>query len=195
MVTFEALRRRTNAVLLVLGVLASVMCTAARADDEAANRVYVRAGQGGMRYAKTIPAESHGQKGKTLVYKVQEGADRLETEYPWYANRLYLGGAGDQTVVRLGPWRRGQEPKEGDLAIGIYRAGKTIKEYQCLDLVKAGWQVETSVSHYAISRKVSGFQWMGKGDKYAFVVVAVSGKVFAFDIDTGELTDVPSERG
>ena len=46
------------------------LCTPLAADDEAANRPVVRSSEYGGVYARSVPDENYGQKGKTRVYRV-----------------------------------------------------------------------------------------------------------------------------
>src|SRR5262245_41894981 len=100
--------RLMNALTRCLFVLA-LLAASARADKEAGRLQSVKSGEYGRRYAKSVPEEGYGQKGKTDVYRVEEGTDVLECSYEWYSGRLYLGGIGDKTLVRFGPWHRGSK--------------------------------------------------------------------------------------
>jgi len=168
------------------------LCVVAIADREAANRPVVRSSEHGAVYAKSVPDESYGQKGKTRVFIVGADRDTLISEYDWYAWELYIGGSGDLTLIRFGPWHRGHEPKETHLALGIYRNGKPLREYTTLELKKLGSGVSASDSHYTIFKRRIGFRWL-KGDDYVYEVEGVSGKVFTFDLNTGAVVDKTTE--
>lgn len=106
--------------LQLLGALALVLCTVApgaRADDEAANRAYVRASEWGSFYAKSVPSAAYGTEGRTQVYRVvAEGPDELLHRYEWYAPELFLEGflgTNDVYVAQLGPSPRGHEAPGG----------------------------------------------------------------------------------
>ncbi|MBO0861100.1 MAG: hypothetical protein J2P21_21975, partial [Chloracidobacterium sp.] len=114
----------------------------ASADDEASNIVYIKSSKYGRIYAKCIPAELYGSKGVTKIYLVKEGEDKLESSYPWYSKEVYLSDRpGGVSVVRLGPWARGQTAKREDLAIGFYLSGETLKEYSTLDIAGTPYNV------------------------------------------------------
>src|SRR4030067_2966106 len=93
-------------------VLLMALCVQAVADDEAANRPVVRSSEYGAAYAKSVPNESYGQKGKTRVFSVGKDRDTLISEYDWYASEIYIGGSGEGTLIRFGPWHRGRQPPD-----------------------------------------------------------------------------------
>jgi hypothetical protein len=179
--------------LLMVEVFLAMSCVMALADDEAANGPVVRSSEYGGVYAKSVPAEPYGQKGKTMVFGVGQDCDTLICEYEWYANEMYLGGAGDATVVRFGPWQRGRSPQGEHLALGIYRNGKTVREYSTLEMQQLGSGVSESVSHYTIFKRRFGFRWL-KGNDYVYEVEAVGGKVFQLDLTTGSVTEKNAEQ-
>jgi hypothetical protein len=180
-----------NALTRCLFVLA-LIAAGARADQEARNLPIVKSGEYGRRYAKSIPDEGYGQKGETHVYRVEAGTDVLECSYDWFSGTLYLGGIWDMTLVRFGPWHRGREVLPEHLAIGIYRDGKTIREYSCADMIKAGSGMSQSVSHYRVFGKTVGFRRL-EANKFVFEVEGASRKLFAFDLDTGEILNTNAE--
>ncbi|MCX7046132.1 MAG: hypothetical protein NTX50_11685 [Candidatus Sumerlaeota bacterium] len=169
-------------------MIVSLLCARAIADDEASNRPVVRSFTYGSVYAKSIPDENYGQKGKTTLYSVGRASDTLICSYDWFANEIYIGGAGESTVVRFGPWQRGDKPQDDHLAIGIYRDGKTIKEYSTKQIEALGAGVSESVSHYQVFGKRLGFRWLN-GNDYVFEVEGSSGKVFTFDTNTGAVIE------
>lgn len=177
-------------VLIAALVIAS--STATLADDEAANRPVVRSSEYGSVYAKSVPGESYGQRGKTRVFGVHADRDTLICEYDWYANEIYIGGAGETTLIRFGPWQRGHEPQEDHLALGLYRNGKAVREYSTAEMERLGTGVSASVSHYTIFERRLGFRWL-KGNSYVYEIEGVSGKVFTFDLETGAIMDKKGE--
>jgi len=164
-----------------------------QADDEAANRPVVRASEHGAIYAKSVPAETYGQKGKTKVFAVGRESDALICQYDWFADQIYLGGTGDATLIRFGPWQRGRQPQEGHLALGIYRNGKVVREYSTAEIEKLGSGVSSSVSHYQVFAQPMGFRWL-KGNSYVFEVKGAKGKVFTFDLDSGNINEKGTEQ-
>jgi hypothetical protein len=160
----------------------------ASADEEASNVAYVKTSKYGRSYAKCIPSEPYGSKGVTKVYLVREGEDQLESSYPWYSKEVYLSDRpGGVSVVRLGPWARGQTAKREDLAIGFYFSGGTLKEYSTLDIAGMPDNVGRSVSHYTVFKEVAGYRETEGGA--AFDVVAVDGRVISFDVRTSEILE------
>ncbi|MBN1151124.1 hypothetical protein JXA84_07915 [candidate division WOR-3 bacterium] len=156
------------------------------ADEEMSNRPVVRASQYGLTYAKSIPDAAYGDMGKTFIYSVGWENDEIICEYNWYAYEIYLGGPGETTIVRFGPWHRGNEPKEDHLAIGFYRDQEVLREYSTVEIKNLGSGISVSVSHYEIFGEKPGFSYAGDDD-YVFEVKGVSGKLFSFDISSGDL--------
>jgi hypothetical protein len=161
-----------------------ISCFPSFPDSEAPNQPIVKSSEHGRYYAKSVPDEHYGQKGKTQVFSVGKDSDTLICEYDWYAREIYMGGAGDATLVRFGPWHRGHEPKDTDLAIGFYRDGKMVREYTTPELVKLGSGISQSVSHYQVFHRRLGFRWLKEND-YAFEVEGVNKQTFIFDTNTG----------
>lgn len=164
-----------------------LLAGAALADQEASNRPIVRSSEYGAYYAKSVPLEEYGPDGVTRVYHVGAEEDTFLYEYPWYASDLYLGGIGDGTLVRFGPWARGREPREDHLAIGFYRDGKVVREYSTLDIADLGSGVSESVSHYEVFGERLGFAW--SNDDVFFEVMGVDGTLLRFDLADGELAE------
>ena len=163
----------------------AICCVRASADDEAGNRAVLRALTYGGVYARSVPDDRYGSKGRTRVSSVGRDADALVCEYDWYASEMYLGGDGDRTLVRLGPWHRGHEPQADHLVLGIYRDGKTLREYSTLELKQMGSGISRSVSHYNILQEERrGFRWL-KDNTFVFEVTGIDGKLFRFDLTTG----------
>lgn len=174
-----------KALIALAVLLFSVACYA---DQEASNRPVVRSSEYGIVYAKSIPDEDYGQKGKTYLYYVGSEKDELICEYNWFANEIYIGGSGETFVVRFGPWHRGYEPQDTHLAIGIYNGSRVVREYSTTDLIKMGSGISNSVSHYQVFGKRLGFRWIS-GDIFVFEVEGTCGKVFSFDLQTGSLIE------
>ena len=185
---------KRHVIILILAYhVASTLCSVAVADEEIANRPVVRSSEQGVVYAKSVPDAGYGQSGTTRVYSVAKDRDELTCEYDWYANEIYIGGAGDGTLVRFGPWHRGHEPQESHLAVGIYRNGKSIREYTTLEIQRLGSGFSKSKSHYTIFKRRLGFQWL-KDNVCVYEVEGVSGKVFGFDLETGVITERTTEQ-
>ncbi len=73
----------------IVVLLSLVMATTSLADVERPNspRVFVSDYQ--ECYAKSVPAEDHGDRGTTSIYRVEVGNDRLIFTYPWYSQQLH----------------------------------------------------------------------------------------------------------
>lgn len=157
-----------------------------KGDDIADNTIYVKSSPNGHCYAKAIPDDRYGSKGVTKIYAVRESEDRLIEIYPWYAQQIDLQTtAWGVSVVRIGTWHRGQGASKGDLAIGLYLAGKTLKEYSTLDLALALNSSDNQPKYFGIL-KAPGYRWRGSNN-YVFDIETGDGKTLSFDVKTGEL--------
>ena len=166
------------------------------ADEEASNISHVTASQHGQCYAKSIPAELHGQRGVTRIYKVAADKDVLLHALEWFSQRVYLecnvspsSGPVGVSVVRLGPWARGHQANDNELGIAFYFKGALVKRYSTLDLAGAPDNVSRSVSHYTVIDSVDGYRWSGTGNRYEFVVRMTDARALRFDPTTGEFTE------
>lgn len=178
----------TQHTILLLSVYSSLQLLAAVAlgDDEASNRIYVQSSTYGSYYAKCIPDELYGTKGRTLLYQVRKGEDDLIHTFEWYSARVYLQHtAWGPSVIRLGPWHRGRTPSAEDLALALYRNGKLLIAYSTKDIATLGG-VSESVSHYTVFQKIHGYRWIDSND-YAFDVQLHNGRTISFDVNTGEI--------
>lgn len=172
--------------LWAIGLL--LVARGAAADDEASNRPVVRSSEYGICFARSTPDEDWGTSGETLVYRVGNGEDVLISRYDWFSSEIYIGGPGDCTVVRFGPWQRGSSPDTSHFALGIYRDGETIREYSTSDMAEAGSGVSRSVSHYEVFGERLGFRWLD-GETCVFEVEGVGGSLFSFDLATGDILE------
>ncbi len=175
--------------LLVL----SALLTAAPAfcDEEASNQPLVKSSEWGRLYAKSVPDENYGSKGKTVLYAVEKDKDNLVCTFDWYANQMYILDNG-AIIVRLGPWARGREASADHLAIAFYKDCKELKSYSTLDMAGTPSNVSSSVSHYQIFEKIAGFRWIVSND-FAFDVTTFDGRSLSFDAATGELINKEDE--
>lgn len=169
-----------------------LICSPLLADQEAGNRSIVAASEYGACYAKSVPAESYGNAGKTLIYRVAAGEDELVHEYGWFSQQIYLVcNASDSTrptgvaAVSMGPWARGHEASADVLALAFHFDGKTVREYSTLEIAGKPDNVSRSISHYTAIEEVLGFRWV-RGNEYAFEVRTTDGRMLAFDAVTGE---------
>jgi hypothetical protein len=172
-----------------------VSATFVFADEEAANRIYVTAAPSGQFYAKSYPAKPFGLEGRTEVYQVGE-KDVLVQTYDWYSPGVYVEGwIGPKTVyvVQLGPWQRGHEASKDHLALAFYKNDKLLKRYSTLDIARSPTNVSTSVSHYSVLGKITGFVWPFITNTLYFEAETQDKKPLVFDADTG-LIVTPEER-
>jgi hypothetical protein len=185
----------TRYIVLLLCCLALV-ANPVLADQESRNWIRVTASvtdgtaYHGDRYAKSIPDEDSGTKGRTRIYRVGRDEDTLEHEFDWYAITVHLCGTSDGTsVVRMGPWNRGGEPKKDDLALAFYFAGNLVHSYSTLDIALKPQNVQASVSHYQWAKRVHGYCWLQGpgGQRKGFALETMDGRTLSFDMKTGEL--------
>lgn len=188
---FAAIPALTAAVLFAPLLLTTA--TKARADTESPNRAHVVAGivDGDLYrgcYAKSVPTARWGMQGITRIYEVRRGKDRLIATHNWYAKTLYLrcrrgaNGALEARVVRFGPWQRGRQASKADLAIAFYSGGRELARYSTLDLAGRPDNVQRSVSHYRVIRRIKGL-----GYQNSFRLELIDGRMLSFDLATGRL--------
>lgn len=166
--------------------------TAAAADQEASNIPHAQSDTYGRCYAKSLPDEYYGEAGETHIYQVERDTDLLLDHYDWFAQRLFLqcnmsrNGDVGASIVRMGPWSRGQEAADDQLAIAFYFKGALLRSYSTLDIAGAPGNVAASVSHYQVIAEVPGYRWID-GDHYAFDIVTIDRRTLSFDPLTGDL--------
>src|SRR5262245_59669848 len=185
-----AMKYRYGIWLFVLGLCVPFGHT--RGDDLASNTVYVKPGPYGRYYAKAIPDELFGSKGVTRIYVVNKGEDQLIETYPWYSHDIDLQHAlWGISVVRIGTCRMAQEVNKDDLAIGLYLAGKTLREYSTLDLALA---IDDSGprSRYCRYPKILGYRSIGSNEY--ILDIEIGGKTLSFDTKTGERLRDPKTK-
>jgi len=189
--------RHRRALALSIGAFLAapllIHSAAAHADEEAANKPQIFTGimTGDLNngcYAKSVPTAHWGMAGTTQVYAVRKGKDRLIARFPWYARKLYLqcrrgtNGAITVTLVRFGPWQRGQQASKDHFAIGFYENGRALATYSTLDLAGRPDNVRPSVSHYRVIRKIVGFDGSRR-----FRIVLTDGRRLVFDLESGAM--------
>ena len=67
----------------------------------------------------------------------------------------------------------------------FYRDGVLLRRYSTLDIAGRPENVRASVSHYEVIGEIAGYAWLD-GNRYAFAVRTVDGRVLRFDAGTGE---------
>lgn len=161
-------------------------------DDEASNVPHVSASRYGRCYAKAVPNSQYGPAGRTRAYWVRARQDSLLASYDWFSQRIFLEcnvAAGDGpvalSVVRFGPWARGQQANAKDLALAFYRGSRLLRRYSTLDIAGRPTNVSPSVSHYTVIDSVMGYRWID-GNRFRFDVRTTDGRLLSFDPATGE---------
>ena len=128
-----------------------------RADKEAIPSSFVVTSEYGQSFFKMIPSKGKWQENKYVTtkeafgvaYSIDEEGNLKELwkTSGWYSSELYLSLDG-QFLVRMGPWNKGHEPNNSDLAVAFYKNGNLLKEYSVIDLVKDKSKIQPTTSHY-----------------------------------------------
>ena len=182
----------------LIGIALTAVAVAVRADSEAPNTAHVAASEYGRCYVKSVPDDWHGQKGTTRVYQVGAAEDTLLHTFDWFSQRIHIecfvsppSGPVQTAVVRFGPWARGHQANDRQLALAFYFGGELKRRYSTLDIAGTPDNVSRSVSHYTVIEAVDGFRWLGSANRYEFVVRTSDGRTLRFDPSTGEQTSPP----
>jgi hypothetical protein len=175
---------RINFVLfLILTIYSGYVC----ADQEASNRVYVTSSEWGQFYAKSIPSDSYGTKGKTIIFRVEKDIDTEIITYDWYSTQIFIASSFDDSqvyVVTPGPWSRAQVAEDKAMALQIYKGKKLIKAFTNKDFASLGGETQRSKSHFTIIESIIGFTHP-YGNKVYFNLKLHGGKTLILDLDTG----------
>jgi hypothetical protein len=172
-------------VVTILWAIAS-----AQADEEVANRLYIRAGQNGTCYAKAVPSAPGGVGGTTTIYSVEADGDKPLYSFSWYASALYIecppGTTAESAIslVRIGEWPRGRKASGDQLAIAFYVRNQLVKQYSTLDIAGSPENVAASKSHYRVIDHVLGY---GLATPKDFQVVTTDSRKLSFDPFSGDL--------
>src|SRR5581483_1632307 len=175
-----------------LALIALLLTQQVLGDVEQTNDPVIAAGDSGTCYAKSVPNDNAGKESITTVYQVRRERDEPSEIYYWYARNLFVlcniwrGNKSETTVVRIGPWARGFEANDDDLAIAFYVASRLVKRYTTLDIAGSAGNVFATVSHYSVFEYYKGFERQDNGT-FDFVAVDAKGKEFRFSAETGEL--------
>lgn len=193
----HSLGKVRKAVVFAIGMLALPMM--AKADEEVSNRIYVRSSLYGVIYAKSIPDNAHGTEGKTIIYWVKPGIDSVFKTFPWYSSSVFLSNT---SIVQIGPWNRGRQPNDSDLAIAFHSFEGKTKRYSTKDIGKISHDFSQSVSHYEVFKKVNGmvdvYKKVGKDThsifpNQALSITLVGGKTIFMNMDNGELIELDKD--
>lgn len=181
-----------NLIIVAAGLMFVFMARAGFADTEAPNQPHVTAEPYGQCYVKSVPADHWGTKGTTRLYKVRAEEDELVATFDWFSQEIRLnchvmrGTAPGISVVQIGPWARGDKATDEDLALALYFNGEQLATYTNLDIAGTADNVDASVSHYSVFRKIGGFRYTQASDGQEFVIETTDGRTIAFDAATGE---------
>ncbi len=146
------------------------------------------------------PHPDNWSDGYGTAYRIRNnGSDLLLWRTKgWYSSEVYLSHDG-LSLVAMGLWNGGSEPRKEDLAVAFYTEGKLIKQYSTADLVKDKSKVMKSLSHYSwLARDVELLKRDNERDPEAelrvfpnntFRLKTCDGLVYFFDMATGEMLE------
>lgn len=163
------------------------------ADEEASNSAHVKSSLWGKYYVKSIPSENYGMAGKTQLYLVTQGKDEFLEEYNFFSSNIFLHRSH---IVALGPWNRGRETNDQDLAVAFYNSAKEIEKYTTQDIFKISNKLSHSVSHYSVFKSINGLFSLYRRDgnnilvhnpDIAFSVTLWNDEELLFNVETGKI--------
>lgn len=172
--------------VLLLTVTASVW-----ASKPVANFSYVHSGLGGRFYVRCIPDDQEGEKGSTVLYRVNKDKDEIVDRYDWYSPKGAILGwspiAGKVAIMRKGGQDSPDHKKQVEFS--FYIGGKFLKIYTTHDLMTMGAKV--SFKRFEGSKRADieflGCRQIPRTNEYVFPVKISDNKIIEFDILTGEL--------
>jgi len=189
----EVSHKRIWTALIWLGLCVP---TIGLCDQEQANNPIVVVSPGGRCYAKSVPSDAYGDGGSTNVFRVMRSSeDKIMDSFDWYSQRIHLicdvfvGNERSVVTVRLGPWARGFEATDNNLALAMYVDGREVANYSTLDIAGTPGNVERSVSHYEVFNRERCFGANGDG-KFGFFASRFDGQILFFDSSSGEMNVV-----
>jgi hypothetical protein len=151
----------------VLGLCFLASCAGLLADSEATPTAYVTTSADGRNLFKMVPpvTELRGDNyvetkpGAGVAYRVLDDGqlEELWRTSGWYSFHVFVGTDG-HTLVRMGPWNVGFEPRPEHLGVAFYHDGKFLKSYSTDELIKDRSKVLASASHY---------QWLANDSRYS----------------------------
>ena len=182
-------------------ILALVLAGVAHCDTPATPLPYVTSSREGRYFFRMMPRNGGTDQkhdGYGIAFRVQfDGSDRevWRTE-GWFSFQVFLSDDG-HSLVALGPWGYGREPKQDDLAVAFYYEGKLIREYSTDELVDDHTAVLASTSHYFwLARDRLHFSDTSAGEHEPrftrpdrFQLKTIDGITYIFRTETGEIVE------
>jgi len=188
--------RRT---FLTTTILLFAALAPAQGDEELAPWPHITSSASGRFYFRMQPARGKSPALGTMLQVTDSGKDEVRWSVSgWYAQQVFVVEGGE-SLVRLGNWPRGLEPKADDLGVAFYTRGKLVKSYSTLDLVKDLGAVRPTVSHYDFLDRDAPPALVGLHVDGSFHHVlrlrSVDGITWLFDSTSGEVVhQSPSEK-
>lgn len=180
----QIVENEMNKITILVLLLAALITAEANACKRSANRANVTAIDGGVFYARSLPAASVGSEGKTDIYFVDVNGDKVVDSYNWFnSNQLVLAWSpivGEVAVLKY-------DPENEDAALAFYIGGVFLKSYSHAELMKLGVRSINKYCGVHLGLKILGQEQMPNTNDYVFKIEFESSGIKMFDITTGNL--------
>ena len=129
-------------------IMVTLFVVNAYADRVAPNKPFVVASNNGAYYVKIVPISEYGSDVNITCYSVKAGQDESiwSSNAELYTHDMHLSRDGKFLALVAG-WGDGKVPKKTDKALFLYDAGKLLKAYSTIELIK-DVKVRATASHY-----------------------------------------------
>ena len=152
------------------------------------NEPYVQAMDGpSVFYARCVPDDAEGNKGRTTIFRVRRTADEKLDTYDWYSPEGVILGwsplAGKVAAMSL------LEPasaRDKQIEFAFHLGGKLLASYTTASLESMGIEIGRSREGDRAQFKVLGCIQVPGTNEYNFVIESSRGRKYAFDILTGK---------
>ena len=175
----------------LLSVLLHTVSTSVWASKPVANFPYVHSGLGGRFYVRCIPDDQKGEKGSTILFRVNKDEDVIVDQYDWYSPKGVILGwspiAGKVAIMRRGGQSSQDHKKQVEFS--FYIGGEYLKIYTTHDLMAMGAKVSFKSLDGSKRPDIEFLecQQIPRTNEYVFRVKISDNKTIKFDILTGEL--------
>ena len=182
-------------------VLFITFCTVSSsfASERLPNRPYVQSMDGGIFYARCIPAEKEGSKGTTTIYRVEAEADEKLDVYDWYAPEgVILGWSPIVGKVAVMALQGRYNLKDNQVVFSFHIGGQHLHSYTAKNLKEMGVRLSPTSAGMQLEYIASSVEQMPLGtNEYVFVVDVNKGPILQkptteklfFDILTGKIRE------
>jgi hypothetical protein len=190
--------KRIHSLSIAFAILLFALTQLTLADSEIGPRERVTVAQGGLCFFTMIPAveEWDGNRYRTIkpafgvAYRLEPNGNikTLWKTKGWYSSQIFMTYDGEY-LVAMGPWSKGHESAEGDLAVSFYKRGELLRSYSTAELVLDHSKVEATVSHY-FWRSYDPENTMKLERNNQFKIRTIDEVLYTFDVTTGEIVSV-----